>query len=149
VRETLFNWLQPHIEGARCLDLFAGTGALGIEALSRGAAHVEFVEQDRAAADALRGQLVALGADVREYGVTAGAAERYLQSTGQRFDVVFLDPPFALDVAPVLTLLWPHVASGGLVYCEQARAQGLPALPTGRWIKHGRAGNVCFGLARP
>jgi 16S rRNA (guanine966-N2)-methyltransferase len=149
VRETLFNWLQPHIEGARCLDLFAGTGALGIEALSRGAAHVEFVEEDRVAADALRAQLVALGAQAHEYTVTAGAAERYLRSTALRFDIVFLDPPFALDAGPLLTMLWPHVATAGLVYCEQALERGLPALPAGAWIKTGKAGNVCFGLARP
>lgn len=149
VRETLFNWLQPRIEGACCLDLFAGTGALGIEALSRGAAHVEFVEHDRDAADALRRQLVSLGADEHEYTVNADAAERYLRSTERRFDIVFFDPPFALDAAPLLAMLWPRLARAGLVYCEQALERGLPALPTGTWIKSGKAGNVCFGLARP
>jgi len=148
VRETLFNWLQGRIEGACCLDLFAGTGALGIEALSRGAAHVSFVERDRVAAAAVRAQLLGLGAQDDEFDVTPAAAERFVQRTQQRFDIVFLDPPFALEVTEILNLVWPQVKAGGLVYCEQALERGLPPLPEGTWIKTGKAGAVCFGLAR-
>jgi 16S rRNA (guanine966-N2)-methyltransferase len=150
IKETLFNWLQQHIVGARCLDLFAGTGALGIEALSRGAAHVEFVEQDRAAAAALGAQLGVLGAADHEFHVTPIGAARYLGAgTPGRFDIVFLDPPFALDLAELLPQVWPHVAADGLIYCEQALERGLPVLPAGAWIKTAKAGAVCCGLARP
>ena len=148
VRETLFNWLQGQIEGARCLDLYAGTGALGIEALSRGAAHVSFVERDRVAAAAIRASVLGLGARDDEFDVTSAAAERFVQSTQQRFDIVFLDPPFAFEVTDILALVWPHVNARGLLYCEQALERGLPPPPEGAWIKTGKAGAVCFGLAR-
>ena len=97
VRETLFNWLAPVIDGARCLDLCAGTGALGIEALSRGAASVQFVERDRALAQALRDNLARLKVD-------GGAGGRrsmrglFCAARRRRYDLVFLDPPFALDL---------------------------------------------------
>src|SRR4051812_2402971 len=94
VRETLFNWLQPRIGGARVLDLFAGSGALGLEALSRGAAHVSFVEKERRAAaaiDALTREWGAEGAQV----VCRDALGWLVQSAGGApFDIVFLDPPY-------------------------------------------------------
>src|SRR4051812_13761804 len=92
VRETLFNWLGTHVVGARCLDLFAGSGALGLEALSRGAAHVTFVERDAVAARELRARLTewgAVGAQVEQM-----EAMRFLGGTPQPFEIVFLDPPF-------------------------------------------------------
>ena len=93
MRETLFNWLGTATSAARCLDLFAGSGALGLEALSRGAAHVTFVEQDAAAARELRARLREWqAADAR---VEHGDALRYLAGTARAFDLVFLDPPFA------------------------------------------------------
>src|SRR5689334_3673643 len=91
VRETLFNWLMPVIAGARCLDLFAGTGALGIEALSRGAAAVDFVETDGELAERLRANLLRLKQTAR---VLRLDALRFLGETEMRYDVVFLDPPF-------------------------------------------------------
>src|SRR5580765_815361 len=91
VRETLFNWLMPVIAGARCLDLFAGTGALGIEALSRGAAAADFVEADAQLADLLRANLLRLKQAAR---VVRSDALRFLGETDVRYDVVFLDPPF-------------------------------------------------------
>lgn len=98
VRETLFNWLQPVIAGARCLDLFAGTGALGIEALSRGAAAVTFVEMSPALADALRGNLARLRqgevASVR----CVDAAGLLETAAPAPCDVVFMDPPFDADL---------------------------------------------------
>jgi 16S rRNA (guanine966-N2)-methyltransferase len=93
VRETLFNWLQAAIPGAHCLDLFAGSGALGLEALSRGAAQVTFVDQDEAAAAALRARLTEWQAHGAE--VVRGDALRFLGRPAQACDVVFLDPPFA------------------------------------------------------
>jgi 16S rRNA G966 N2-methylase RsmD len=82
--------------------------------------------------------------------VTAIGAQRYLGTVMPgRFDIVFLDPPFALDLTELMPKVWPHVAAGGLIYCEQALERGLPALPEGEWIKTAKAGAVCFGLARP
>ena len=93
VRETLFNWLAPVIAGSRCLDLFAGTGALGVEALSRGAARAQFVERDGRAVQALRANLARLkAADGR---VAEADALAWLQGEAEPFDLVFLDPPFA------------------------------------------------------
>src|SRR6202051_2311293 len=96
VRETLLNWLQRDIAGARCLDLFAGSGALGLEALSRGAKEVVFVEQAVAASRALQEQLTRLGGAGKSQVVEMGAA-RYLRSPARPFDIVFLDPPFGRD----------------------------------------------------
>src|SRR6202044_1338078 len=93
VRETLFNWLQHSIVDSRCLDLFAGSGALGLEALSRGAKEVVFVEQAQQAARALQAELQRLGGTPRARILEQGAA-RYLRGPAQPFDVIFLDPPF-------------------------------------------------------
>ncbi|WP_346795813.1 16S rRNA (guanine(966)-N(2))-methyltransferase RsmD [Halomonas sp. Bachu 37] len=96
VRETLFNWLGPQLGGARALDLFAGTGALGIEALSRGAAEVQFVERDPQVAEQLRANLVSLALDQP---VTAQDASAFLATSQQPFSLVFLDPPFHQGLA--------------------------------------------------
>jgi 16S rRNA (guanine966-N2)-methyltransferase len=98
VRETLFNWLNPIIDGARCLDLFAGSGALGIEALSRGAAEVVFVEQNPQAVQALYRNLNHLQVQAMSVYVARTDALRWLtkseRRTGQVFDIVLMDPPF-------------------------------------------------------
>jgi 16S rRNA (guanine966-N2)-methyltransferase len=96
VRETLFNWLQHAVAGARCLDLFAGSGALGLEALSRGATTLVFVEQAVAAARALQEQLIRFGGSPKARVVEMGAA-RYLRTPAPAFDIVFLDPPHGRD----------------------------------------------------
>ena len=99
VRETLFNWLQPVIHGARCLDLFAGSGANGIEAMSRGAAMLVSIERERALAQRLRANLERLRVENAEV-VCADALAWLDQPRQQRsFDLVFMDPPFALDIA--------------------------------------------------
>lgn len=149
VRETLFNWLAPVISGARCLDLCAGTGALGIEALSRGAAAVQFVERDTRAAQALRDNLARLKAQGGQ--VATADAMAYLQGTPQPFGLVFLDPPFAQD-------LWASLAQrlerGGWltpaawIYVESPR-NAPPELPS-TWMPHreGTAGEVGYALYR-
>jgi 16S rRNA (guanine966-N2)-methyltransferase len=149
VRETLFNWLAPVIPGARCLDLFAGTGALGIEALSRGAGECVFVERDRALCRLLEDNLARLRVDTAVV-VNAGADD-YLAGTSRRFDVVFLDPPFAAD-------RWAAVAQrleqGGwlgdsaFAYIEAPREASF-ALPA-NWQLHrdGHAGAVRYALYR-
>jgi 16S rRNA (guanine966-N2)-methyltransferase len=151
VRETLFNWLQHSITDARVLDLFAGSGALGLEALSRGAKEVVFVEQFPAAARAVQEQLVRFGGAVRGRIREMGAA-RFLRTPGEPFDVVFLDPPFGTDaLAEYIPLLdtgdW--LKAGSLVYLENERAAGVPALP-GHWelLKSKSAGEVGYHLAR-
>lgn len=141
IRETLFNWLAPRIEGARCLDLYAGTGALGFEALSRGAAEVLFVEQSETAARYLADSARLLGADNAP--IHAGDAVRLLQKgeTRQR-DIVFLDPPFGDDrLAELCRLLVarPWLAPGAAVYLEQDRKAGALTLPDGWRTEIGRA----------
>ncbi len=149
VRETVFNWLTPVIVGARCLDLCAGTGALGIEALSRGAASVQFVERDAGAAQALRLNLARLKiSDAQVAGLDAAA---FLRGAAQAHDVVFLDPPFALDLWSPLARQLEHggwLAPRALIYVESPRGAtcGLPA----HWELHreGHAGEAQFALYR-
>ena len=151
VRETLFNWLQHSLDETRCLDLFAGSGALGLEALSRGAANVVFVEQLPVAARALQEQLVRFGGELKGRVMEIGAA-RFLRTPATPFDIVFLDPPFGKDaLAEYIPLLdagnW--VSPGGLVYLENERVGGVPKLPA-HWelLKSKSAGEVGYHLAR-
>ncbi len=149
IRETLFNWLAQRIAGARCLDLFAGTGVLGLEALSRGAATAVFVEKSKTAIDSLRRNVASL--DAGGAVIYPGAAAAYLDAAGDGcFDIVFLDPPFADDNLGELCRLIDEsglLASGANVYLEQNRATPEPALPDG-WsvLKKKTAGNVRYTL---
>lgn len=149
IRETLFNWLQPTLSGARCLDLCAGTGALGIEALSRGASSVVFVEQSPIAESFLRKNLAVLGAT--EATVLRIDARHYLESSPSNvFDVVFLDPPFAAAMHDELCqLLENHVCFGpdARIYLELDRNASDISLPA-NWqiLKEGKAGNVRYTL---
>ncbi len=152
VRETLFNWLQHDIAGARCLDLFAGSGALGVEALSRGAAELVFVEMSLIAARGLRDQLQILGASAGRGRVIEMGAARFLRAAGEPFDVIFVDPPFGVNaLAEIVPLIdagnW--VKSGGLVYLESEKLVGEPKLPL-HWelLKSKSAGDVGYYLAR-
>jgi len=149
VRETLFNWLQPVIVGSRCLDLFAGSGALGFEAASRGAAEVLMVDRSEPMTRVLVANARSLGA--AQVRVRRADALRWLAGSGGPFDLVFLDPPFQEDLlAPSCTLLsgggW--LASGALVYLEAPANRALSDLPTD-WtlIRDKRAGQVRFALA--
>jgi 16S rRNA (guanine966-N2)-methyltransferase len=149
VRETLFNWLQPIINGARCLDLFSGSGALGLEALSRGAAEVVFVDTNPKAIASLKENLALLKVD--NVTVTRGDALSYLQGAPRPFDVVFLDPPFRRDLLqPALQRLaeggW--LAQGARVYIELESELGDPQLPEG-WelLRSKQAGQVAYHLA--
>jgi 16S rRNA (guanine966-N2)-methyltransferase len=149
VRETLFNWLAPTITGARALDLCAGTGALGIEALSRGAAAVQFVEPQTTLAEALRGNLARLKVQGGE--VACAEAARFLQQPAQPFGLVFMDPPFAMQL---WTPLAQQLEQGGwltasaYMYVESPREE-IPQLPP-NWALHreGQASDVRFALYR-
>jgi 16S rRNA (guanine966-N2)-methyltransferase len=146
VRETVFNWLQASIVGARVLDLYAGTGALGFESLSRGAAEAWFVEQDRALVEALHAQAETFEAKPRI--VRQDAAALLRGPAPQRFDIVFLDPPYALPVEPLLDLLPAWLGDSGVVYVERPLPVGLPQAPAGEWLKRSHAGTIEYGLLR-
>ncbi len=119
LRETLFNWLQFDIEGLATLDLFAGTGALGLESLSRGAAQCTLVETHRDARRVLQENIQRLGVE-KVAQVVAQPALAWLATTAQRFDIVFVDPPFAQDSwDAVLAALPPHLNPGARVYLER------------------------------
>ncbi len=157
VRETLFNWLGQDLTGKDCLDLFAGSGALGFEAASRGARRVTMVENDAAAWKALQDNremlaataVTAVRADALEFlkNHRDPHVQPHLQPRLQGYHVVFLDPPFADDHWPQLLALLPQcLVPGGLVYCE--RAQPLAALGGWTVVKSGRAGQVSHQLLK-
>lgn len=146
VRETVFNWLRDSLVGARCLDLFAGTGVLGFEALSLGAAEAWLVEQDAKLVDALRATASKLGATPR---IVRRDALAFLREPPMvRFDVVFLDPLFAAPLEPFLEVLPAWLGSRALVYVERPRSAGLPSVPSAQWVKRSHAGAVEYGLLR-
>ena len=145
VRETLFNWLGPFLPGAVCLDLFAGSGVLGFEALSRGAARAVLVEQDARAIGALAKLREELGAQAE---IVRSDAAVFLERAGKGlFDIAFVDPPYSKDVSPVLEALLPALAPGARVYVERERGDSWPELPGLAWARRATAGAVDFGLA--
>ena len=152
IRETLFNWLAPVISGARCLDAFAGSGALGLEAASRGAARVTLIERSERVARQLRANLGTLGAGNCEV-VRADTLRRLAGPPPTTpFDLVFLDPPFDDDLlGPACRLLetggW--LAPAARIYLEAPAHQGLPELPPGWAVVRDRtAGAVRYLLAQ-
>ena len=149
VRETLFNWLQAAVPGSRCLDLYAGSGALGLEALSRGAREVVFVDAEPRVTAHLAEQLRHLDCDRGT--VIRSDAARYLGGPATPFDIVFLDPPFAgnlLGEACGRLEAGGWLAPGAWVYLEGPASAGLPGLPSG-WtvLRSKRAGEVGYHLA--
>jgi len=143
VRETVFNWLGQELPGLACLDLFAGSGALGFEAASRGAARVVMVEDDREALAALERNRAALGATQVE--IVRGDAQAWLARARESFDVVFLDPPFRQNAVPaLLQKIAPRLAPGARVYAESAAPLEAPA--PWRELKRARAGQVSYQL---
>ncbi|MEX1994351.1 MAG: 16S rRNA (guanine(966)-N(2))-methyltransferase RsmD [Steroidobacteraceae bacterium] len=150
VRETLFNWLAAVVAGSRCLDLFAGSGALGLEALSRGAACVCFLEREREAADCLREMAMALAPE--RASVLHADALAWLRGPATPFDVVFLDPPFGSELLPAAMSALESggwLAANAYIYLEAPATDGPPGLPA-NWTMHrsGRAGAVGYHLAR-
>lgn len=149
LRETLFNWLGEWIVGRRVLDLYAGSGALGIEALSRGAREAVFVEHKATALESLRANLDRLAAATAR--VERADVRVWLTRERSAFDLVFLDPPYAMrDGAELLTLLAERgvLAPDHRVYLEQSAAAAWE--PSGNWelLRASRAGGACGRLLR-
>jgi 16S rRNA (guanine(966)-N(2))-methyltransferase RsmD len=144
-RETLFNWLGQRLDGQRCLDLFAGSGALGFEAASRGAAEVVMVERDPRALAALEHNAQALGAT--QVRLLRADALGYLESDCGRFDLILLDPPFDADLlAPALARAATRLKAGGRIYAEFGTR---PDLSAWRILREGRVGLSHFCLLEP
>ena len=146
VRETLFNWLQPKLPGARALDLFAGTGALGFEAASRGAASVVLVERDPALADALRASQARFKLEGLQV-VQAEALAWLSVPPSARFDLVFLVPPFEGALwEPAARALAPWLAPGAWVYVETPRKMPVSLPEAWRLHREGQTRDVSFTL---
>ena len=150
VRETIFNWLAPVISGARCLDLFAGSGALGLEALSRGASHVVLVDNHSAAIKQLHTNLELLQSTTAE--AVKAEASQYLTGPVSAFDIVFLDPPYQADLLPECI---EQLEQGGWlkshawIYLEASSKSGLPPLPpTWTVYRSKTAGEVGYHLVQ-
>lgn len=148
VRETLFNWLAPVISGARCLDLFAGSGALGLEALSRGAAQVVLLDNQTAVVKQLCANLALLQTAAAE--VIKDEALAYLRGPATAFDVVFLDPPYQTDWLPGCIELLEQggwLTAHAWIYLEAPAKAGLPKLPENWRVSRSKtAGEVGYHL---
>lgn len=148
VRETLFNWLQNMIGNARCLDLFSGSGALGFEAASRGAAHVDLVELDNLAVQSLQQNCQLLAAE--NCRVNKATAQTFLNTESQAYDIVFIDPPFQANMwTEIAELLNKNnlLAANAYIYLESPKKQDLADLPS-QWqlLKDKVAGDVRYCL---
>lgn len=149
VRETLFNWLQSEIRGARCLDLFAGSGSIGIEALSRGASHVDFVELNKKVVRQLETNLGLLDADNAD--VVHIAAEQYLERAKAQYDIVFIDPPFHKGMAQDIILKLERsslLKPESLVYLEFEQGLELAVAEGWELLKDKKAGQLQYQLYR-
>ena len=153
VRETLFNWLAGRLAGTRCLDVFAGSGVLGLEALSRGAYEAWLVERDPALVHVLEEQVATLGANARI--IQGDALEVLSEPPGESFNVVFVDPPYDMELTGVLQELALWVSPDHVIYVERKAQPGgdpladlVEVLSGARVMKQGRAGDVAFGLVR-
>jgi 16S rRNA (guanine966-N2)-methyltransferase len=151
VRETLFNWLMPYLHGARCLDLFTGSGALGLEALSRAAAQVTMIDSNAKVIAQIKQNLELLEADNAQL-LQADGVKWLQQPASQVFDIVFLDPPYADKLLPACIELLEEqgwLADEAWVYIELPSAEALPALPANwSWHRNKQAGQVGYHLAK-
>lgn len=143
-RETLFNWLAPVTEGARCLDAFAGSGALGLEALSRGAAHCTFIEANPQAARALESNIALLAADGAQ--VLTKPAGSALASMSERFDIIFLDPPFAMSIDEIIDEIDNICCDQALIYYEKSPDMPFSAPTHWQLKKHKQSAQIDASL---
>jgi 16S rRNA (guanine966-N2)-methyltransferase len=143
VRETLFNWLGQDLSGRSTLELYAGTGVLSLESISRGAVRAVAIDRNPALVRALAGTARTLGAETLEAKVADTRA--WLDRDAARYDVVFCDPPFATDPWPwLLDAAAAHLAPGGFIYAEAGRA--LSPTPELRVARADKAGHVHYHL---
>ena len=149
VRETLFNWVGQDMTGLSCLDLFAGSGALGFEAASRGATKVVMIESNNSAYQALSENKIKLTADSTEL-IRIDAAV-FLMTDTRKFDIVFLDPPYRLEILPkILPLLPPLLTKDAQVYLETEHTSDFDKHLRHWYIwRQGKAGKVNYYLLRP
>ncbi len=150
IRETIFNWLAAECRGATVLDCFSGSGALGFEAFSRGADSVTLIEMDRAAGDNLKNQIERLNLDNLK--LCAGDALAVIPGLGEQYNMVFIDPPYALARLREKTLnsLIDHhrLADGALIYLEWPQGETFElSHPNLSWRKHKKAGQVHYAIA--
>lgn len=148
VRETLFNWLMHEVHGARVLDLYAGSGILGIESLSRGAAHVTFVDNTKRAIEAIGRTLSDLNADENNYTLAPLDAINFITACKDSFDIIFLDPPFqSADIQKLTGLIADQALADEWVYIETGETVTAAELPDGFSIyRQKRAGTVHYCL---
>lgn len=151
IKETLFNWLMPYITDASCLDCFAGSGALGFEALSRQAGQVTFLELDKKIANQLAKNLQNLKCDPQQAQVINQNSLDFLKQmqNERQFDVVFLDPPFHFNlVEQAITLLIQNnwLAPNALIYVETEKNNTLITPPDWQLLKQKTSGQVCYRL---
>ena len=149
VRQTVFNWLGQELTGQSCLDLFAGTGVMGFEALSRGASSITLVEKSMPAYKALLENKQLLKAEHAQ--VLLQDAQQFLVSNQQKFDLIFLDPPYNQQWLPkVLPLLASHLKADGFVYAEAEYVLDVDAEFAAGWqvVKQSKAGNVFYHLLK-
>lgn len=148
VRETLFNWLMHDIRGADCLDLFAGSGVLSIEALSRGANHVTLIESNESASSCISENLTLLDADPNRFANIKSDAMNWLGRCDTSFDAIFIDPPFASNLLPaVLEQLAVRQIARKFVYIETPEELNASELPD-QWnlYRQKRTGSVHYSL---
>ena len=149
-RETIFNWLAPHIDDAKCLDLFSGSGALGFEALSRGADHATFVEQNPAIIRALhanRKVLLPSSLDQQRLTIIRASAPAWLSKQEQRWDIIFLDPPFGeplLEETLQILTTGNYTQNDALIYLETPK----PLYESSIWatMKSSKVGGTYLNL---
>jgi 16S rRNA (guanine966-N2)-methyltransferase len=151
IRETLFNWLDPYITGARCADLFAGSGALGLEALSRGAEHCDFVDCKKTALEQVRNHLKTFEALGRG-SCYAVSAQQFLQAASVPYDVAFVDPPFKLQLVESVCAMLAQkqlLREDALVYVEMGATEPPPGVPpTWSLYREKVSGGVVYRLFR-
>ncbi len=152
IRETVFNWLQAYIVNSQCLDVCAGSGALGFEALSRGASKVHFIETNKQAIQAIEKNAHNLDVNINDQAlIEQQSVLKFLAENihSQRFDIVFVDPPFDLNMhkdifAALEKGQW--LTEDALIYCEMPRKEDLELPPKWEWFREKRSKNVAFGL---
>lgn len=149
IRETLFNWLRMEISGAKCLDLFAGSGALGIEAVSRGASSATLVEQNKTIVAVLQQSLNIFGIDNNKITVHHAEALQWIESVGEKFDIIFLDPPFGsglVEQSLLLLLRLRYTTRHCLIYVESDVA--WQPISSFELVKQAKASQVHYALLK-